>query len=420
MTASPRPVPSWGSRWKRWLCRGGVAALVLGWCAVSARAEPLTSALPQTIQRGKPPGVAIVRGGDGSRSRSAELPAPAEAAVLWQRRIPGGLSGDVLVDADGNVFVTGQGRVVQLSADGRYEFTRRAEFPSAVASALLSDGQRVVLGRDGALAAWSARGRATFQLVLPVPPGWARGDLLPLPEGSVLVSAGTWLLHISARGALEGYAQLAAPVVETLVDGDRTWIISESGDVISWDGHSPPAPRGSFAGQVGAAALRAPGEVLAIVNGNELAQWSSGSGQRSTLAKLDGLGTAARASVPTSSLVHVLGTSGTFLSLALDGARSAESAAEGRRLPPGAGELLSSPTTVAWFVANTPLTLRQLSTEQVSSEVVCAQPMSLVPAGGRRFVAACRSGQIWLVGPATSGAGDGPNQNEAGSAAGGH
>jgi hypothetical protein len=415
MTARARLVPS---SWSAWGGRGGAAALALSLCAAGARAEPLTSALPQTIQRGKPPGAAITRGGDGSRSRSAELPAPGEAGVLWQRRIPGGLSGDVLVDEDGNVFVTGQGRVVQLSADGRHEFTRRAEFSSAAASALLSDGQRVVLGRDGDLAAWSARGRATFQLALPVPPGSARGALLPLPEGCVLVSAGTWLLQISARGRLEGYAQLAAPVAETLIDGDRTWIISESGDVLSWDGHSPPAQRGSFAGQVSAAALRAPGQVLALVNGNELAQWSLGSGPPSTLAKLDGLGNAARASVPTSALVHVLGTSGTFLSLALEGAE-AELAPEGRRLPPGAGELLSSPTTVALFVANTPLILRQQGAEQVASEVVCAQPMSLVPAGGRRLVAACRSGQIWLIGPATSSAGEShPRQNEAGSSAG--
>ena len=413
MTASARPGAPPSSRcW-----RGGAAAFALGLCAASALAEPLTPALPQTIERGRPPGVAIARGGDWSRTRRAELPAPAEAAVLWQRRIPGGLSGDVLVDNDGNVFVAGQGRVVQLSADGRYEFTRRAEFPSAAASALLSDGQRVVLGRDGALAGWSARGRATFQLALPVPPGWARGDVLPLPKGSALVSAGTWLLQISARGALEGYAQLPAPVAETLVDGDRTWIIDEPGDIFSWDGHSPAVQGGSFSGQVSAAALRAPGLVLALVNGNEIAQWSQADGQRSTLAKLDGLGSAARASVPTSAWLHVLGTSGSFFSLALDRAEDGESAAEGRRLPPGAGELLSSPTTVVWFVANTPLTLRQQSAEQASSEVVCAQPLSLAPAGGQRFVAACRSGQLWLIGPAASSAGERPRQNEAGSAA---
>jgi hypothetical protein len=415
MTVRARPVPPSTSRRKS-RRRGGVAALALGLCAAAADAEPLTPALPQTIQRGKPPGVAIARGGDWSRARRAELPAPAEAAVLWQRRIPGGLSGNVLVDDDGNVFVAGQGRVVQLSADGRSAFTRPAEFSSAAASALLSDGQRVVLGRDGRLAAWSARGRATFQLALPVPPGWTRGDLLPLPDGGVLVSAGAWLLQISSRGELTGYAQLAAPVAETLVDADHTWIISEAGDILSWDGHSPPVQRGSFAGQVSAAVLRAPGQVLALVNGGELAQWSLGTAQRSTLAKLDGLGNAAHASVPTNALVHVLGTSGNLLSLAIADAGGAESAPESRRVPPGAGELLSSPNTVAWFVANTPLTLRQPPAEQTLSEVVCAQPSSLAAAGAHRFVAACRSGQIWLIGPAASDAGESARQTEAGSA----
>jgi hypothetical protein len=416
MTVRARPVPSGCDRWNS-RCRGAAAVLALGVWAASAAAEQLTPALPQTIQRGKPPGVAIAGGGDGSRARRAELPAPAEAAVLWQRRIPGGLSGDVLVDDAGSVFVAGQGRVVQLSADGRYEFTRRAEFSSAAACALLSDGQRAVLGRDGALAAWSARGRSTFQLALPVPAGWARGDLLPLPEGSVLVSAGAWLLQISARGELEGYAQLAAPVAETLVDGDRTWIISEAGDLFSWDGHSPPVQRGSFAGQVSAAALRAPGQVLALVNGNELAQWSLGSAQRSTLGKLDGLGSGARTSVPTGALVHVLGSSGSLFSLVLEASQGGPSTVEARRLPPGGGELLSSATTVACFISNTPLRLRQQGAERASSDVVCAQPLSLVPAGGQRIVAACRSGQLWLIGPATSSAGESPRQNESGHAA---
>ena len=324
--------------------------------------------------------------------------------------------GTVALGIYGNVFVAGQGRVVQLGADGRYDFTRRAEFPSAAASALLSDGQRVVLGRDGGLAAWSARGRPTFQLQLPVPPGWARGDLLPLPEGSVLVSAGAWLLKISAQGELAGYAQLAAPVAETLVDGDRAWIISEAGDLFIWDGHGPPAQHGSLVGPVSAAAMRAPGQVLALVNGNELAQWSSSSGQRTTLARLDGLGNAVRMSVPTSALVHVLGAS-SLVSLNMARAEGGESAPESRHLPAGAGELLSSPTTVAWFVANTALTLRESSAEQALSDVVCAQPSSLVSVSSQRFIAACRSGQLWLIGPATSNPADGPRQNKAGSPA---
>jgi hypothetical protein len=231
----------------------------------------------------------------------------------------------------------------------------------------------------------------------------------------VLVSAGAWVLQISARGELAGYAQLPAPVAETLVDGDRTWIISEPGDVFSWDGHSPPVQRGSFAGHISAAAMRAQGQLLALVNGDELAQWSVVSGQRSTLGKLDGLGAAARASVPTSGSIHVLGTSGSLLSLDLAAAEGGASAPESRRLPPGAGELLSSPTTVAWFIANTPLALRRQSAERAWSEVVCAQPLSLVPAGGQRFIAACRSGQLWLIGPVASNAGE--RQNEAGSSA---
>jgi hypothetical protein len=369
--------------------------------ATVSNARELTPALLQTIHRGKPPGSAVLRGVDWGRARRAELPAPSDARVLWQRRIAGGLSGDVLVDAAGRVFVAGLGRVLQLGPDGRDEYARGMDFSSAVASALLADGQRVVLAREGTLAAWSPRGDPPFQLAPQVPAGWARGDLLPLPDGGVLVSAGAWLFEVNSHGEIEGYAQLKEPAAETLVSAGQAWILLEHGDVLTWDGRSAPVKQGSFRGRVSAAAVRAPGQLLAIVDGRELAGWSQGSAGPSSIASLDGAGNGARLSVPTSGRVFVLGSTGALFSVLLEAAPST-AAPERQPLPGGSGDVLSGADgTLAWLVANAPLTLQQADgITHALDEVVCTQPASLAPAGTGRLLAACRSGQLWLVGPA--------------------
>ncbi|MEO8179187.1 MAG: hypothetical protein ABI895_10180 [Deltaproteobacteria bacterium] len=361
----------------------------------------LTPVLPHTIHRGKPPGAAALRGVDWSRARHGELPAPEGLAVLWQRRIAGGLSGDVLVDDAGRIFATGQGRVLQLGADGREQYLRRAEFSSAVASALLADGQRVVLAREGTLAAWSVDGDLAFRVELQVPAGWTRGDLLPLPEGSVLVSTGTWLLLVSARGRIEGYTQLKEAAAETLVSAGQTWILTERGDVLTWDGRSPPVKQGSLDGRASTGAVRAPGQLLAVLDGRELVEWSLTTGQRRSLAHLEGAGASARLSVPSSSLVHILGANGALFSVPVAATGNADTPPEPQQLPAGPGELVSSADGgLAWFVSNAPLTLqRRNGVTQSLAEVVCAQPSSLMPAGSGRLLAACRSGQLWLIGP---------------------
>jgi hypothetical protein len=108
--------------------------------------------------------------------------------------------------------------------------------------------------------------------------------------------------------------------------------------------------------------------------------------------------------VPNGEQLYVLGTNGILYAIRSSAGANSESEAaapEPQRLPAGSGELSTGPDgTVAWFVPNAALTLQRPGGESRSlSEVVCAQPSSLVPAGGGRLVAACRSGQLWLIGP---------------------
>jgi hypothetical protein len=66
--------------------------------------------------------------------------------------------------------------------------------------------------------------------------------------------------------------------------------------------------------------------------------------------------------------------------------------------------------TVAWWAAEVPLHVEAApGSGRELSDVRCAAPSSLVPAGPGRLIAACNSGAIWLVGPDPS-----PGSAEAG------
>jgi len=331
--------------------------------------------------------------------------------VLWEHQLSAGVWANLVVDAAGSVFAVSPGRVTQLAADGREEFTRQAEFTSAVAVSLLANQARVLLTREGRLLAWSPQGTPMFQVALAAPSGYAHAGLLPLPQGGVLAHLGNSLFRLGAGGELEGYAELKREAVETLVDRDEVWVVAGNGDVWTWNGRDPPARRGGFPSQVSAAALSAPGRLLGIVDAHELVQWTAPLGPSLTLARLEELGSAPRISAPGGELIHILGSSGNLLGVRAGEPAAAASAptsapvrAGDRQRPAGPGEVLASPDgTVAWLVPDAPLVLQHAGQEpHLFSAVQCHQPLCLVPAGDGRLAISCKSGEIWMIGPPAS------------------
>jgi hypothetical protein len=58
---------------------------------------------------------------------------------------------------------------------------------------------------------------------------------------------------------------------------------------------------------------------------------------------------------------------------------------------------------VAWWAANAPLHLETApGVGREIPDVRCAVPASLLPAGPSQLIAACGSGLIWLIGPAST------------------
>jgi hypothetical protein len=376
------------------------ARWALAWMTVAAPAlgADLVTARPHAFVLGPSLGSAIAPGVDPAHSRQAtELPAVDAARVSWRRHIPGGVGCNVLVDADGRIFVAGLGRVTQLGPDGALQFSQGQRFSGAVAAALLADGTRAVLTREGSLFGWSPSGAIAFELALDVPAAPSTSSLLPLPDGGALASVGAWLFEIDATRSVGAHAVLAAAAQHTLLAGSRAIVIDEHGRVFEWDRREPMRSLGSFGSPIAAALVDA-GSLVALSSRRSLLRMGS-DGRVHELARLDATGVSPMLGRIAPGRWALMKHDGTWFSLERDVAPHALAM---RPDPAGLSDidLLVDATGVAWWASEAPLRLEKApGVGRELSDVRCAVPASLVPAGAGRLVAACSSGLIWLVGP---------------------
>lgn len=385
---------------RRLTARVACGVFLLG-IAHEAPATDVVAARPYTLYRGPPQGWATTDGVDWARSYTiAEAPLPHAAQALWQAQIPGGVSCNLIVDEDGRVFAAGQGQVTQLSRDGAREYSHRTDSPGARAATLLADGARAVLTRDGQVSAWSRNGKARFSLKLAALPAGAHGSLLPLPDGGALVSTGAWLFELEASGAIRGRALLKQGIDHTLIAHDSSVVIDDRGDVMTWDGESAPVHRGSFGGRVARITARGPSSLVGLLSDRGLSELSLTTGGRKQLAGTEKLGLLPVLAVSGSESFGLMTADGSAF-LQGSGALPANGTSRAGKADPVAEAhlLASADGTLISLSSNTALRLQKSGEVQEIPEVRCARPVSLVPAGPSRVVAACSSGQLWLIGP---------------------
>jgi len=308
----------------------------------------------------------------------------------------------VLVDDTGRVFIAGLGRVTQLGADGALQYSQSGGFSGAVAAALLNDGTRAVLSRDGRVLGWWPSGAVAFEVALDVPAANGTSSLLPLPDGGALASVGQWLFEIDATRAIRAYAGLPAPIQHTLLAGAGAIAIDEQGRVFEWDWREPLRSLGAFGSPVVASAID--GEALVALSSRRgLMSMSRADGSVHEVARLDAPGVA-----------PLLGRLGPrrWVLMRYDGSWFVSEPDVAPHPPAARGEpgalseldlLVDATGSVAWWASEAPLHLETASgVGRELPDVRCAVPVSLVPAGHGRLVAACGSGLVWLVGPETS------------------
>lgn len=362
-----------------------------------AAASELVPALPHAFVLGSTRGATVAPGVDAAGSHRAEtLPGADEAHVAWQRSVPGGIGTHLLVDGAGRIFAAGPARVTQLGADGVMQYSRGAAFSSPVAAALLTDGARAVLTREGRVQAWSASGALVFDIALEAPPPSSSSSLLPLPDGGAVASVGRWLFEIDATRAVRAYACLPVEIAQTSVVGSRTLVVDEQGHVFEWDRRELPRRIGAFGGPLTALIADA-NALLGLSARRSVERIDRSAGTLRELARLDPPGALAVAQVGVERWV-VMKHDGTWFVVPAD----APLPVSGQRALPDSpsriGLLTDSNGTVAWWAADIPLQLETApGVGRELGEVRCASPIGLVPAGPSRIAAACSSGAIWLI-----------------------
>jgi hypothetical protein len=380
----------------------GVAAALVGNVA-GASAADLVSTRPHELVVGASPGEATSRDVDASRCRHArQLPEQEAARVVWQRNIPGGVSGNILVDAQGRIFAAGAGRVTQLAADGALQYSQQAAFSGAVATAMLADGTRAVLTREGRVQAWTPGGAPAFDVELDAPAPSSASALLPLPDGGVLAAVAHWVFEIDATRVVRSYATLPSPVQHALIVAGRALLVDERGRVYEWDRRSHPRALGSFSGAVSTASADAAWLVaLPARRSVELMDRSDGSVRE--LARLDPPGAAPVLGCVEPGRWVVMKYDGSWFTVAADPALRAPARRAGPDTFSQVELLVDGSGSVAWWASEVPLRLEAASgVGRELAEVRCAVPASLTPALPSRLVAACSSGTIWLIGPSTT------------------
>jgi hypothetical protein len=349
---------------------------------------------------GPSPGHATARGGvhrDHYHAGWAREGA-GDLEVLWERRVTGGVAGNVLVDADGRVFVPGFGRVTQLDPDGGVELSERLDFGRALEAALLTDGARVWL--DDARRAWAVEpdGELRFTVDLEAPRRGRGASLLPRRDGGLVASAGRWLFHLDRSGRRRANYRLRESIRETLYVGNRLVVVTRRGGVYEWDGYAEATKVAELGAEPSSVSATESTLIAALTNGRFVALTPDSRTPR-RVAEL-GRGAVLPGSSLTPDELVAVRSDGTLLRI--EHRNPGLTPVPGPLLlhAPQAVRLLSMRGgTTAWVSASAPLSALPPGGGQISLEAVsCPEPVSLVPAGDARLLLACRSGRIWLVG----------------------
>jgi outer membrane protein assembly factor BamB len=344
---------------------------------------------------------------------------------LWRRHVSGTLDVPPLVDADGNVIaLTNAPELVKLAPDARELWRARLGLAGAVsAPTLLSDGTIAVIAATGVAWGFTPGGAVRFS----TPLGIARRDAdtvpLALEDGGLLVAAGNVVVELDADGVVRARGTLddrAVPGAGTeraagaVVDSPGGALITTAtGNVYRF--RPPAAPRkiGSLGGTPSRGAMLLDDRTLvAVVDGRRVVALDLPTG--TTHVRASGMVFDAPPVLGPGGLLLVGTQLGVLIGLdalgnekvrvMLDKAPSGPAGPSGTFL--GGGELRQSPPIVidpagriAFLRAGGRVGVVTPDGQvEVAAERVCPGPVSLVPAGDKRMLIACRDGGLWMYG----------------------
>lgn len=265
------------NRWRRWALALVVPSASALPIVSVALADALDPSIPHTVVVGAPKGAAPAERVDPERSGKSKTKLPANPKESWKRTLPSGTTFAPLIDGSGNLtFALTTSIIVRWSSEGKEQW--RVQLPSATGSAvtvaappvLLSSGMIAVVTSLGELVGISSSGsiRYTTALGVSTSAGARDGGVSPLAleDGGLAIASGRTLLTLSADGSVRARAQLDDSAVGALIPGpDGTLVTTTSGAVYSFKPPAGPRKVGTFGGSVRKGASRADERTLLAV-----------------------------------------------------------------------------------------------------------------------------------------------------------
>jgi hypothetical protein len=399
----------------------GVGAVAVASLAIADGFDP---ALPKTIVVGEPQGHAVADRLDRARRGRSATPFPSKPVELWRRELAGGLELPPVIEPEGEIIAAlVSPDVVRIGRDGRPQWrTRLGTAPAIVPPVLTSDGSTVVVASDGTVWSVSAGGAVRFATELAFRAKKALAAPVALSNGSVAVAGELDLAIVGPDGTIRAKTHLKSRPVGALMRYRRGVLLAtQNGDVLHWRSPLPPRKLGSLGGNVeGGLMLASKRAVVGVVDNRsvKVLDLKSGNttlviGEASTYVKLEG----PTALAPNGQLL-ITSVIGEMFGIDAHGVVKRRVALEPlpamftsdagapiprlfRRLdtrpsPP----LIVDGTGAIAFIRNSGKVgiLRGDGSITNISRRLCARPITILPAGPGRLLAACRSGSVAMFG----------------------
>ncbi len=268
--------------------RGAVLASALA-AAGLASAQRIDPRRPKTLVVGAPRGAAPMHRVDAQRTGLSKSALPSGTLrVAWKKTTGQTFEQPALALADGTLaLVSLRGDVTFLDEAGEESSTTRGGTAQAGPAVITSDGTLVYTTSNGdVIGIQRGRQQPRFTTRIGGERNERRAAPLALDDGGVVVATTGDLVAIDAEGNVRSRGSLPeAPAAPLLASGDRVVAVTTSGAVFGWSPGREPVRLGSFGAPIdGGAAALPNGTLVAVIEGNQLAEIDLARGGRTTRA----------------------------------------------------------------------------------------------------------------------------------------
>ncbi len=273
--------------------RAAIGAIVAAAAAVAAmatlhdaEAQRIDPRRPTVLVVGTPPGASPMQRVDARRTGVAKAPLPSgPLRIAWRKTTGLTLDQPALSGADGTLAVVSvRGDVSFLDTDGDERATVKVGAAQVGPAAMTSDGTVVYMTSAGDVVGVR---RPSPQPRFSTRIGGernVRAAPLSLDDGGVVIATMTDLVVLDSEGNVRSRVGLPeTPAAPLVAAGDKVLAITSSGTVYGWAPGREPVRLGSFGAPIdGGAVLTEGGALVAVIEGNHLAEVDIVRGGRST------------------------------------------------------------------------------------------------------------------------------------------